>query len=226
MNFIVVNGDYEYTEIGLFFDTQLIDSIKKSHRSTSSHLIPSMHNLLERNKLTIDDLDFIAANTGPGPFTTLRVTLATVNGISFAISKPLVSVDSLVGLLSEYAQPNQHTVALYNAFAQEAFFAIAFQNNALITGYAHINTVLNEIRTTLPEHETVRFIGKGADLYSTHIESALGSRACIDKSVSYCSLQEMGKQAYATYQKTAYPVYKLEPCYLKKPHYKQAISKQ
>lgn len=224
MNFIVVNGDYEYTEIGLFSDTQLVDVIKESHKSTSGHLIPSTQTLLERNKLTIHDLDFIAANTGPGPFTTLRVTLATVNGISFAISKPLVSVDSLLGLLSEHAQPDQHTVALYNAFAQEAFFAIALQNKQIVTGYGHIAAVLNDVHASLPRYETVQFIGKGAELYSTQIENLFGSRACIDRSISYCSLQEMGKQAYATYQKTAYPVYKLEPCYLKKPHYKQAIA--
>jgi tRNA threonylcarbamoyladenosine biosynthesis protein TsaB len=224
MKFIVVNGDYEYTEIGLFDNTQLVDVIKESHKSTSSHLIPSMQNLLERNKLTIDDLDFIAANTGPGPFTTLRVTLATVNGISFAISKPLVPVDSLLGLLSEHAQPNHHTVALYNAFAQEVFFAIALQNNPIITGYGHIDTVLNDVQLSLPENESVEFIGKGAELYSAQIKAIFESDAHIDTSISYCSLQEMGKQAYATYQNTAYPIYKLEPRYLKKPHYKQAIS--
>jgi tRNA threonylcarbamoyladenosine biosynthesis protein TsaB len=51
--------------------------------------------LLERNSLTLADLDGFAAASGPGTFTGVRVGLTAVKGLAEALSRKVVAVSNL-----------------------------------------------------------------------------------------------------------------------------------
>lgn len=58
-------------------------------------LAPSVIQLLERCGSSIEDIDGIGVAIGPGSFTSLRVGLSFVKGLSFARNIPVASVNSL-----------------------------------------------------------------------------------------------------------------------------------
>ena len=54
--------------------------------------------LLEGEQVALESVDVFAAATGPGSFTGMRVGIATMQGLAFAMGKPLVGVSGLAAL--------------------------------------------------------------------------------------------------------------------------------
>ena len=111
--FLAIQNSYHDIQIALFDPTSLtelgrigvLDSLCASKIEASKMLAPLVGQLLTQNSLALSDLKFIAANRGPGPFTTLRTVLASVNGLAFATKLPLIGVDSLDAMLHESLPP-------------------------------------------------------------------------------------------------------------------------
>jgi tRNA threonylcarbamoyladenosine biosynthesis protein TsaB len=64
----------------------------------SAQLVPTVRHLLEEHALSKQDVDVIAAASGPGTFTGLRVGLAAVQAFAEALQKPVVLVSVLEAL--------------------------------------------------------------------------------------------------------------------------------
>ena len=65
------------------------------------------------------DVDVVACGAGPGSFTGLRIGLATVKGLCFALGKPLVMVSSLAALAAR--APDGRVLAVLDALKGEVY---------------------------------------------------------------------------------------------------------
>ena len=54
--------------------------------------------LLERSGIALPEIDAFAVATGPGSFTGLRIGIATMQGLAFAMEKPLIGVSGFDAL--------------------------------------------------------------------------------------------------------------------------------
>lgn len=61
----------------------------------SRTLLPMAEDLLKNTDMTLSDVDLIACAHGPGSFTGIRIGVATVKGLSWALDKPCVGVSTL-----------------------------------------------------------------------------------------------------------------------------------
>lgn len=84
----------------------------------SAELLPRLLELMERQRTDWDGVTALAAGTGPGSFTGLRVALALAKGLAVALGRPIVGVPSLPAWLE--AQPDA-AAALARAGAREAY---------------------------------------------------------------------------------------------------------
>ncbi len=214
--FLALQHTYEGIEIGLFSNGTLIDIVKDNKKQASKTIINLIDHLLVKNKCNLDTLDFFVCNQGPGPFTTLRVVIATLNGINFSLKKPIIPVNGLESLLLEKNNTDQITVALLNAYANDAYFAIQDNNSKKSEiGYKNITNLLEKLQQKYP-HENICFIGQGAQLYKEIINNK-GKNFSIDDNYINCSLKSIGKSGLEAYNnKTIKPVTQLQPLYLKK----------
>lgn len=64
----------------------------------SELLLPMAENLLHSLKLSFADIELLAATTGPGSFTGVRIGAALIKGIAFGRDVPCVSVSTLEAL--------------------------------------------------------------------------------------------------------------------------------
>lgn len=64
----------------------------KSNKNESSKLLTSALSILKKTKLSFEDLDGILCVTGPGPFSAIRIGIATANALGFSMKKPVYAV--------------------------------------------------------------------------------------------------------------------------------------
>lgn len=193
--FLTIHARYKDVQWGIFKNGTLIEAAADESKKVSKHFLIMLDNLLQKHELSLSDLSFIAAHRGPAPLTTLRVSLATINGISFAQGIPLVGVDGLEALLDEHSQPDRVTVALLNAFGHEVYYGIddplatpqtqRIEKIEPLHGHSHTQThrygraKAEDFITQLAQSYTgpLSLVGNGVDLYADLIEAHLGKQA-------------------------------------------------
>ena len=99
ISFAALQNTYQEIQVALWCDSLFVGSLSVPKNHASAELIPTLAFLLNQHNLRLEQLSFIAVNKGPGPFTTLRVVIASANGLSFASDIPLVGVDGLKAFL-------------------------------------------------------------------------------------------------------------------------------
>src|ERR1700681_1714887 len=83
--------------------------------------------LLGRHGLAMSDVDVFAVASGPGSFTGLRIGIATIQGLAFATSRPVVAVSALEALAhaaSADLAPGALVAAWIDAHRHEVFAAL------------------------------------------------------------------------------------------------------
>lgn len=79
-------------EIGLFNDQTKLDYISwQAHRELSSTIHIKIKELLDKNNLSLADLNGLIVFKGPGSFTGLRIGITVSNTFSYALNIPIVS---------------------------------------------------------------------------------------------------------------------------------------
>ena len=81
-------------------DVAIIETVQAHGGKFSAQLIPTVKRLLESHNIEKHHIDVIAAASGPGTFTGLRVGLAAVKALAEILQKPIVTVSVLEALAS------------------------------------------------------------------------------------------------------------------------------
>lgn len=216
--FLSLQNSYQQIEVGLYDDNTCISSISENKIRASKSAVPLIAYTLMQAQKTLDDIDFIAVNQGPGPFTTLRVIIATANGISYATKKPLVGVDALEAFLSGNTKKDApYTVALLNAFNNDVYFALQKEAIIIDSGYDNISSLLKRLKNEIPANASIRFIGNGTELHAQEIRETMGTQAIIQEDLPLdCSLNQIARLGRAQWQEKKNISGQLQPLYLKR----------
>jgi len=167
ITYLSLQSSYDQIEIGLFKDQQKIAETQISKFTASSLLIPCIKQLLQDHAILLNNLDFIGANLGPAPFTTLRTTIVTINGISFANKMPLVGING-IELFAKQALPTEHNlIIIWNAFNHSVYFGIR-QNQIVTYGWQKIDLFLAQIQKQFKDAPVI-MIGHGINHFKPEL---------------------------------------------------------
>lgn len=221
IHFLSIQGSYTNVEIALFKDDCVIDTVIQGDVKASSHLVPYIDALLKKHSLALHDLSFIAIDKGPGAFTSLRVSIATVNGIAFARTIPLVGIDGLDGLAQkvlENAQKYAHDamiLCLLNAYNNDVYLGLYDLEGQLIAkGCKNIQTLLTELQAKYATKQ-IFVTGNGVLLHQEMIQKELSHVIIDDPLTAVCPATTIGLLALQRWQQGDRSTYKIEPLYLK-----------
>ena len=210
--FISIQATYQSLGIALFKNNDCIASVLSEQARASSSLIAVLQDLLKAQGVSFEQLSFIVADAGPGAFTSLRVVIATVNGLAFAANIPLVSVSTFEGFVAQLNQP--HVLMLLNAFNNDVYFAYA--NNGLLRASGCVKyTELPAILAAEKTPDLVHVVGNGLHVYTETMMLLQETFPHFEETaILVPSAENIGIVGYKKWQH-GQTVKKLEPLYLK-----------
>jgi tRNA threonylcarbamoyladenosine biosynthesis protein TsaB len=101
---LAVDTSTQFMGICLYDEGQVLgEMVWKTNRHHTEELAPSIDMLFYRCGVEIKDLSALAAAIGPGSFTSLRIGLSHLKGMSLALHLPMIGVPTLDVLA--FAQP-------------------------------------------------------------------------------------------------------------------------
>lgn len=91
-------------------------------------MLPLVDRLLQETGCELSDIDAYAFGAGPGSFTGLRIAVGLVQGLAFAVDRPVVAVPSLHALALTAVRtlglaPGQHIAVAVDARMDEVYWA-------------------------------------------------------------------------------------------------------
>jgi tRNA threonylcarbamoyladenosine biosynthesis protein TsaB len=149
--------------VSLSDDATVINTlVNPSTKESASWLHVAIQDILQQNNYSPNQLSAIAVSAGPGSYTGLRVGMATAKGLCYALSVPLITVDTLQMMASAVKEPLTDLLCpMIDARRQEVFTAIFDKelNNVLPAS----NLILSErsFQDHLQKH-TILFFGNGS----------------------------------------------------------------
>ena len=148
-------------------------SQNKNTHSTS--LMPMVEAALNAAGTEIGDLDAVAAVTGPGSFTGVRIGVATAKGLAHGAGLACIPVDALEALAVSAGEFDGIVCPIQDARAGQVYGA-AFRQGNRLTGDTPVK--LEEYLDTVEAlGERFLFIGDGVPVHREAISARLGDRA-------------------------------------------------
>lgn len=95
MNTLAVDSSHDVIHLALKGEGVHYSLSRTIGRRYTEELMELIEQALKTCSLTFKDLDLLVCSKGPGSFTGLRVAMATIKGMSLALSTPYVSISTL-----------------------------------------------------------------------------------------------------------------------------------
>lgn len=122
---LIIDTTSEELFVGLYdngkYDKVIISDAKFSH---SVKLLPTIDQLLEINRLKINDVEAISLSVGPGSFTGIRIGVATAKAFEYALNMKVIAVDSLLITAYNYIQKGEKVTSLIDAKHDNAYVGV------------------------------------------------------------------------------------------------------
>ena len=96
MRFLAIDTSTEHLSIAVGSKEEILfEKTVQLKAKFSEKIMLLIDQALKRSKLSVGKIDGFVVGLGPGSFTSLRVGLATVKGMSFATGRPILGISSL-----------------------------------------------------------------------------------------------------------------------------------
>ncbi len=122
MKILAIESSGESLSVAISDDVKIIaECFYNAGKIHSDMLIPLTERILNDVAWELKDVDKFAVSSGPGSFTGIRVAMTAVKTLSQALTKPVVSVDTLSVLEANTGIKNIKVVAAVDALREELY---------------------------------------------------------------------------------------------------------
>lgn len=129
MKILTFDTSLDKTYVALGFDGNILFSETIENHNEKYHsafLIPTIVKMLKENNITMQDIEAIGTNVGPGSFTGIRACVTVARVFAQQLNVPLVGVSSLE-ILSKLNKESGKTVVVLDA-RKGQFFTAVYEN--------------------------------------------------------------------------------------------------
>ena len=218
MKILAVDTSSKICAVAILEDNKVIDEIKLDNGKThSENLMPIIKEILDKNDLTLKDMNLIAVSVGPGSFTGIRIGIATIKPMAEVYNLPVASVTSLETLARniENKEKDFTIISLIDARNNQVY--AGFFDTEYNLKEDEIAEDIDEVLKKAGKYSKIIFVGDGAIIHKEKIEENLKDRNIIFTKENNQSAINTGKIGYKKFlEKNLKNADTILPIYLRK----------
>lgn len=178
MKVLAIETSTDQLGVALVDDQRVLASYELlADRPHATELPQAVTRVLQAGGCTLQQVDGIAVDIGPGSFTGLRIGLAFVKALVFKTKTPLIGVPSLDVLAANVPLATPRICPILDAKQRKVYTALYQASGQAIRKESDYHlTVLDEWLPML-KGKPVVLLGDGAGLYRQRLVEALGEQA-------------------------------------------------
>ena len=235
MKILSIDTSSDVCGVSILENNNLIEKFDEiTKESHSQRLMPIIENAFKKTKLTIDDIDLIVCDIGPGSFTGIRIGIATVK--AFCDSKELIpiGISSLEALAYSIKNNSKIICSIINAKNDNCYFALyeKSKDNTLQTliepEAENIDTtlsILNSYNLDTLDNKVISFVGDGSKVYKDKILEIFPNSIISNEKNDILDSYNLGLAGFDKYS-SGEEIEELLPLYLKKPQAQIQLEKK
>lgn len=230
MKILAVDTSATAASVAVAEENKLIGEFSINTALTHSQtLMPMVDELLKNTGLSVNDIDAVAVNAGPGSFTGVRIGVAAVKGIAFPKNLPCVSVSTLESMAYNMLGNDCIVCSVMDARCSQVYNALFRVKGCTVTRMTDdralsLTDLKNELRNI---NEKVVLVGDGAVLCSKFLGEELEN---IMLAPFNNRIQTASSVVYAAFEKInngeTVKADELMPVYLRLPQAQRELNKK
>lgn len=202
-------------------------------RTHSENLMPMIKDAFEKNNLSLNDIDLIVCDIGPGSFTGIRIGIATVKAFYDSLDIPCIGISSLEALA--YNTSNSNLVcSILDAKNDNCYFALYEKKEnyyeELIEPQAEtIDSAISILKSYLDdnfENAEITFVGDGAISFKEYIKESFEYVDFVESTSNTLNSYNLGICGFRKYQNGDLLDKEILPLYLKKPQAQKLLEEK
>ena len=234
MKILACDTSNKACSVCLWEDGKVIDTRFRNDGLTHSQtFMPMMHDLMERNGCTYEELDAIACTVGPGSFTGIRIGVSAVKTMAMVIEKPAVPVSSLEAMAWALRGEDALVVPLIDCRNHRAWAAAYYKGEQVLPEAASDVDEIREKCLSWRENnipgKKILLIGTGAKIFLGNDIPDTEYKEGFDEILPENAAAVAGKSVEGSDAKTLlskYPAAALMPVYLSKTQAERTAGEQ
>lgn len=230
MKILAVDTSATAASVAVAEENKLIGEFSINTALTHSQtLMPMVDELLKNTGLSVNDIDAVAVNAGPGSFTGVRIGVAAVKGIAFPKNLPCVSVSTLESMAYNMLGNDCIVCSVMDARCSQVYNALFRVKGCTVTRMTDDRALsLTDLKNELQNiNEKVVLVGDGAVLCSKFLGEELEN---IMLAPFNNRIQTASSVAYAAFEKInngeTVKADELMPVYLRLPQAQRELNKK
>lgn len=159
---LLLDSSNVYLSVGLAKDGKVVDrTYYEAWQRQSEMMVTEVDKILERNKITKEELGGVVVGIGPGSYTGVRIGVTIAKTIAYTLHIKIYTKSSL-SLLKDAEKP---TICLFNARSGRSYFAVYEGSKAIVKDCVLTN---DEVLSYIKDHPD--YVVNG-DTYQLGLES-------------------------------------------------------
>lgn len=190
-------------------------------RNHSEKIMPVIEQALLESNLTLQNIDLIVCDKGPGSFTGIRIGVGTVLAFKDSLNIQCIGISSLEALAYNI-NTDGIICSLIDAKNNNVYFGVFEKKNNIVTQLEEFSfKTIDEIIPILQKYNKIIFVGDGSTQHKEFLHSNFNTSTFSDK--NDLSSFSLGLAGLSAYNKNIN--FDLMPLYLRKSQAERALEK-
>jgi len=214
MKILGIDTTTKFLCLGIYDNSKIYEYNLEVGIRLSSLLGITIKRVLDLLGWQANDFDYLACGLGPGSFTGVRVGLATIKGMSWALNKPIIGISTLDILAKNAANTQAEIVPIIDA-KRNLIYSSVYRNKRgrLIRTKSYMLLTLDEFFKKVKANAIIT--GDAAGLYKDTLLMNIKGASILDKDDWYPKAHNIIELALEGIKKKKfYSPFKIKPIYL------------
>ncbi len=168
MKILAFDSSAKTASVCVMEDDKVLAHSFRNFNETHSKTLLSM---IEKMEISLDDIDYIAVNNGPGSYTGVRIAVSVAQGLALAKNLECVAVSTLESLAYNLILcENSYISVIMDARAGQVYNAIFYNDNGEIKRISDDRAITIEDLAKEMTEKSYYLVGDGAKIHYDYLK--------------------------------------------------------